>query len=126
MGKEFELKFAVPSAEVLDAVEQALDGQAVVWNMATTYYDTPDRAMRSRKWTLRVRQENETSVVTVKTPAPGGARGEWEYHGTDPVAAAPLKRWNAFERGWVSDSGTVCCRRPDQRSRTGLIINNKK
>ena len=90
MGKEFELKFAVPSAEVLDAVEQALDGQAVVWHMATTYYDTPDRAMRSRKWTLRVRQENETSVVTIKTPAPGGARGEWECHGTDPVAAAPL------------------------------------
>lgn len=89
MGKEYELKYTVPSTEVLDALDVALGGNGTVWCMATTYYDTPSGAMRARKWTLRVRRENEDTVVTIKTPAPGGARGEWECRGTDPVAAVP-------------------------------------
>jgi len=89
MGKEFELKYAVPSNAVLDALDVAMGGHGKVWRMATTYYDTPTGAMRARKWTLRVRRENENTVVTVKTPAPGGARDEWECRGTDPVTAAP-------------------------------------
>ncbi len=88
MGKEFELKYAVPSSDVLNRIEVALGGHAEIWHMATTYYDTLSGAMKARRWTLRVRQENENTVVTVKTPAPGGARGEWECPGTDPVAAA--------------------------------------
>ena len=44
----------------------------------------------SRFWTLRRRLENGVSVCTVKTPAPGGARGEWEVNCEDLPAAIPM------------------------------------
>ena len=49
--------------------------------MQTVYYDTPSGALSARRWTLRLRRENDRSVVTVKTPDKGYARGEWEYEG---------------------------------------------
>lgn len=49
--------------------------------MATVYYDTQDKALAARCWTLRVRQENGIPVLTMKTPGPGGARREWELPG---------------------------------------------
>lgn len=77
MGREFELKYAA------DPIQQAkilrdfpLDWQRI--DMETTYYDTPGRALAQRKWTLRRRYENGTAVCTLKTPAEGGGRGEWE------------------------------------------------
>ena len=55
-------------------------GGYTLYDMATIYYDTEDRALSARKWTLRLRQENFDLIATVKTPASakyGKARGEW-------------------------------------------------
>ena len=83
MGLELEFKLAVPQPECLekilfdDAVTRARRGDFRLLEMATVYYDTPDLALRQRRWTLRLRQENDRLVATVKTPAAGRARGEW-------------------------------------------------
>ena len=46
--------------------------------MQTTYYDTEDGALEKNRWMLRLRTENDRSVVTMKTPGTGHTRGEWE------------------------------------------------
>lgn len=76
MGREFEKKYRA-SAGALDAVRQRYGGFAAI-HMATTYYDTPDRELSRRRWTLRQRQENDRTVCTLKIPLPDGSRGEWE------------------------------------------------
>ncbi|MBE6916520.1 MAG: CYTH domain-containing protein [Ruminococcaceae bacterium] len=76
MGLELELKYAA-SPEVLHAVAQELGDFAPI-SMETTYFDTADYALSSKKMTLRRRFENGVSVCTLKTPAGGFARGEWD------------------------------------------------
>lgn len=77
MGIEYELKFrATPQAQA-----QVLASTNAPWQtiaMETTYYDTPKGSLSARRCTLRRRLENGISVCTLKTPAPGGARGEWD------------------------------------------------
>ena len=87
MGREFELKYRADEA-VISAIAGALGGFAAI-SMETTYYDTPERALSALRWTLRRRLEDGVSVCTVKTPAPGGARGEWETECGDIAAAIP-------------------------------------
>ena len=77
MGIEFELKFRA-TEEAQAAVLEATGGQWQTITMETTYYDTPAGSLSARKCTLRRRLENGKSVCTLKTPAPGDARGEWE------------------------------------------------
>ena len=88
MGKEFELKYAADSAEILDGILLLLGGEAKTINMATTYFDTAEGSLSARKWTLRVRKENEASVVTMKTAGDGSTRGEWEYESATLDGAA--------------------------------------
>ena len=76
MGREFELKYRAEDA-VLAAIAETY-GEFTPISMETTYYDTADRALSRLRWTLRRRLENGVSVCTLKTPAPGGGRGEWE------------------------------------------------
>lgn len=76
MGVEYELKYA-SSEEAQVGIRQFLGGKWMEWRMRTTYYDTPDGTLASRKWTLRHRLENDTHICTLKTPS-GDARGEWE------------------------------------------------
>ena len=87
MGREFELKYRCDEA-TLRAMAQHY-GPLETITMQTTYYDTPDRSLRNRKWTLRRRLENGISVCTVKTPAVGGGRGEWEVNCGDILTAIP-------------------------------------
>ena len=76
MGREFELKYrATPQQQT---ALRAAFGDFAVTEMETTYYDTADGAMSARKITLRRRLESGRSICTVKTPAHGGGRGEWE------------------------------------------------
>ena len=84
MGQELEFKLAVPDTRVLEAIlfdkEVAAVRQEnyVLYDMATIYYDTEDRALSAKKWTLRLRQENFDLIATVKTPAGEDCvRGEW-------------------------------------------------
>lgn len=76
MGREVEWKYR-STVEVQAAIRQRFpDWQSIT--METTYFDTLDGALQSRKWMLRRRLENGTAVYTLKTPLPDGSRGEWE------------------------------------------------
>ena len=87
MGRELELKFAA-SMETLDAMEEKY-GPFTPIAMRTRYFDTPDRAFRARKWTLRLRLENGRPVCTLKTRLPDGSRGEFETESGDIASAIP-------------------------------------
>ena len=76
MGREFELKYTA-TRERLVAIQGIWDGWSVIL-METTYFDTPESALSGQKCTLRQRMENGISVCTLKTPAVGFGRGEWE------------------------------------------------
>lgn len=88
MGREFELKYRATS-EQQAAVEAFFPLQWQCFHMETTYFDTPEGDVAARRWTLRRRMENQRSVCTVKTPAPGGGRGEWETECGDIHLAIP-------------------------------------
>ena len=82
MGKEFELKYKA-SPEILEKIRQEYGGGFETLSMASRYYDTPDRALSARWWTLRLRQENGTAVCGLKTPGKNMVRGEWEVREPD-------------------------------------------
>lgn len=77
MAIEYELKFQA-SPESQQAILAAVSGQETRLDMETVYYDTPNRDLSSKMYTLRKRRENENYVCTIKTPAQGNGRGEWE------------------------------------------------
>ena len=76
MGREFELKYAATKAD-LEKLKLCFPQLSPI-AMETTYYDTPDGRLNRLHWTLRRRMENGKSVCTLKTPAGGLSRGEWE------------------------------------------------
>ena len=88
MGKEFELKYAATAAD-LAAIQATLQGQYTTLRMETTYYDAKDSSLSARKWTLRRRLENGVSVCTLKTPAQGPGRNEFECIADSIEAAIP-------------------------------------
>lgn len=75
MGKEIEFKLHVDSPAVLARIlaDDELNAlRQTDWRlrqMRTTYFDTPDRRLGARHWTLRFRQEGEQPVVCLKTPS---------------------------------------------------------
>lgn len=77
MAVEFEIKFRA-TPEQQDALQAALVGETKRYTMQTTYYDTPDGDLSALKYTLRRRLENHISVCTLKTPANGLGRNEYE------------------------------------------------
>lgn len=87
MGREFELKYRATPEQQAAILEEFSGFSAIA--METAYYDTPDGALGSLRWTLRRRYENGRSVCTVKTPCPDGGRGEWETEAHDIEAAIP-------------------------------------
>ncbi len=83
MGREIEYKLLAKSAQELNLAYRRLMDFADasperVIRMKTFYYDTPEGLLRRRRWTLRIRQENDRLVLTCKTPGEGRSRGEWE------------------------------------------------
>lgn len=74
MATEFEIKLRAGNVRQLEKIlkDPQVAGHALEKlreiHMKTTYYDTADGALTARRWMLRVRQENEKSVVTMKTP----------------------------------------------------------
>lgn len=77
MGAEYELKFRA-DADILSSIYTTFPARWQTIQMQTTYYDTPSHGLSSRRWTLRRRMENNSSVCTLKTPGAGLERGEWE------------------------------------------------
>jgi len=88
MGIEFELKYQA-TAELLDAIAKDLQGTVQQFEMRTTYYDTADRQLSARRWTLRQRLENHISVCTFKTPGTDNARVEFEVQCDQILPAIP-------------------------------------
>lgn len=88
MAIEFELKYRATPAQQ-EALLTRFGGNARTITMETTYYDTPDRFLSSRRITLRKRMENGIAVCTLKTPAEKGGRGEWECLCDDIYRAIP-------------------------------------
>ena len=82
MAIEFELKFRADAAR-LAALLAAYGAGAQTVTMETTYYDIPGGGLSGRGWTLRRRMENGQGVCTLKTPAGGAARREWEVAAAD-------------------------------------------
>lgn len=76
MGREFELKYRA-KPEDLQILEARFPHLEPI-TMQTTYYDTPGGELGDLHWTLRRRMENGKSVCTLKTPAEGFGRNEWE------------------------------------------------
>ena len=87
MGREFELKYAATKAD-LEKLKLHFPQLSPI-TMETTYYDTPDGTFCALHWTLRRRMENEKSICTLKTPAGGLLRGEWETECSNIVDAIP-------------------------------------
>lgn len=77
MGLEYELKYRAEEPQQ-EAIRKAFPDAETVLQMETTYYDTPSGALSAKKHTLRRRLENGASVCTLKAPAKGKGRGEWE------------------------------------------------
>ena len=88
MGREFELKYRADAGTLSEIQEKF--GEFTPISMETAYYDTQDGLLNRLHWTLRRRYENGISVCTLKTPAAGGGRGEWEVQAPDIAAALPL------------------------------------
>ena len=88
MGREFELKYRA-NEEKIRAIREKF-GEFTPISMETTYYDTAQHTLGRLRWTLRRRLENGVSVCTVKTPASGGGRGEWETECEDIFAGIPV------------------------------------
>ena len=76
MATEYEYKFRIDPLD-LPVLNAAFPQESKEIQMETVYYDTPSRALSSRRYTLRRRLENGVSVCTLKIPA-GDARNEWE------------------------------------------------
>ena len=77
MGYEFELKFRADE-NTLALLRREVAGEEKTYHMHTTYYDTPDGGLSAKRYTLRRRMENDVSVCTLKVPAKGDGRGEFE------------------------------------------------
>ncbi len=90
MGIELEWKFAADAATLAKVKKETAAGWRAI-EMESLYYDTPARTLAARRWTLRLRRENGEPAVTLKTPAAGPGRGEWEVRCESvPEAAGPL------------------------------------
>lgn len=86
MGVEFELKYGATQGQQA-AIRQGYPAEEQIFQMETTYYDTPTGQFSARKCTLRRRLENGVSICTLKTPDVGFGRREWEV-ASDSIEAA--------------------------------------
>lgn len=87
MGREFELKYAAKEEDLL--LLQGRFPHLAPISMETVYYDTPAGDFSRLRWTLRRRLENGRSICTLKTPAGGALRNEWETSCPDIREAIP-------------------------------------
>lgn len=102
MGKELELKYRIDDQEryacICTLLEERYPENWEQITMATEYFDTTDRRLARRHWTLRIRMENGVNVLTCKTPASDGSRNEWKVHeGSLPNGLMALVRRGAPE-----------------------------
>ena len=101
MPLEVEMKLAIPgnvSPEDLFAdpmVIEACRSERETIHMLSRYYDNENGDLSARRWTLRLRQEGERTVLCCKTSTEGLAaglfrRGEWQIFCDDVRSGIPL------------------------------------
>ena len=86
-GAETELKLALSapiaeSAFSVAALKRKGAAKPKSRRLVTTYYDTPEKDLARRGVSLRIRQENDKRIQTVKATSNAGvanSRGEWEW-----------------------------------------------
>lgn len=88
MGIEYEVKYAA-TAQSHELIRSFLGERFQEYHMETTYYDDAAGTLSARRWTLRRRFENGLSVCTLKTPAAGFGRGEWDCEADSIQEAIP-------------------------------------
>ena len=143
MAVEYELKYRA-TPEVLERIQADFPGNYTVTEMTTTYYDTPGGDLAKLFWTLRHRQEGETHICTLKTPAGIDGRSEYECSCEDIHEAIPhlcrLAGTNALaqlvERGLVQTCGArftrtarafaAGCTTTELALDQGVLINGEK
>ena len=95
MGKETELKYEVGDLQLLDCIlcspeiRSRMQADFTYIQMQSTYFDTPEQLLSQNRQTLRLRRENEKSVICFKTAGNGMTRGEWETEGSVLSEALP-------------------------------------
>lgn len=99
MAEELELKLGATSPESLEdilnwqAVQEKITGEVREIAMVSRYFDNENHDFSTRRWTLRHRQENQESVITVKLGGEVVAgvhrRLEFEVAGNDPEIVLP-------------------------------------
>ena len=90
MGREFELKYAA-TAQDLEILKERYPHLRPI-AMETTYYDNEAGDFSRLRWTFRRRMENEKSICTLKTPAGGWGRAEFEVECDNIMESVPLLR----------------------------------
>ncbi|HEX4197027.1 MAG TPA: CHAD domain-containing protein [Caulobacteraceae bacterium] len=100
---ETELKFEIDAGAVGALSERlALDVEGEAKSLRSVYFDTPKAALHAHGLVLRVRDDGDRHVQTVKkTRSNGFRRGEWEaeVEGPDPDLKAAAKTPLADELG---------------------------
>ena len=82
MGEELELKLEVPKGASKRLLEEAWIKDCRFQEQSSVYFDTPDKKLRTRGYTLRVRNVGGRFIQTLKSMGEGAGlfqRGEWEY-----------------------------------------------
>ena len=101
MATEIEKKMKVPDAETMARIledptlQESMPDPPVVQHMSSIYYDTPNRDLHARKWTLRRRMEGNQSIVAMKTASLSTefgvfTRSEWQCAAGDVEDAIPI------------------------------------
>ncbi|GGG17885.1 inorganic triphosphatase [Rhizobium wenxiniae] len=102
---EVELKLEIQSADVDRLVAADLfKGEPRSVSQGSIYFDTPDNLLFASGFTLRIRQEGDTQVQTIKATGPSAsifARDEWEFPvaGKVPVLDHSSPLLNEFDDG---------------------------
>ena len=127
MGQEIEYKLRAEDAGQLYRAYERLKQSAAagperVIEMRTCYFDTPDRRLRDLRWTLRIRQENDRSVLTCKTPGEGRSRGEWELTRTSD---APVPEPEELKRLCEAGAPEALCSLQDLRAVCGARFTRR-
>ncbi len=97
MANEIELKYAlsekIAPEQVFSTVSEYIIGEIKNIEMHSKYFDTKNNFLYLSRASLRLRRENDKSVVTVKTPkgADGALshRGEWQVEAESIADALP-------------------------------------
>ncbi len=148
--REVELKLHAASADLarvaaLPALQALADGPAATQRLRTAYFDTPDLKLAANGVALRVRQEGDRFIQTLKTvnsASPGDSaavavRREWEWIVageavdtgvlSDPAVAGlvPAAALDALECLFITDfRRTTLLLRPDTLTAVELAVDD--